>query len=204
MNKMMKAAVFIQPGRIELVDKPIPDVGPNDALVRITTTTLCGTDVHILKGEYPVAPGLTVGHEPVGIIGEEQGPADGGAIQLHLGKAPVLEPLDQQQIQGARIEAGQQRLEGGLPLRGLPDQGVAPVGGRHHLGGARLAQAVAVLAGLVHVKGVMGVLEHPEAQTARHQARDEALQQGGLAGAAPGDEAEQGQGAHGRSEEHTS
>ncbi|AWQ83821.1 zinc-binding dehydrogenase family protein [Pseudomonas aeruginosa] len=64
----MKAAVFIQPGRIELVDKPIPDVGPNDALVRITTTTLCGTDVHILKGEYPVAPGLTVGHEPVGII----------------------------------------------------------------------------------------------------------------------------------------
>ncbi len=60
MSKMMKAAVFIQPGRIELVDKPIPDVGPNDALVRITTTTLCGTDVHILAGEYPVAPGLTV------------------------------------------------------------------------------------------------------------------------------------------------
>ena len=65
---MMKAAVFIEPGRIELVDKPIPPVGPNDALVRITTTTICGTDVHILKGEYPVARGLTVGHEPVGVI----------------------------------------------------------------------------------------------------------------------------------------
>ncbi|WP_422911020.1 NAD(P)-dependent alcohol dehydrogenase [Pseudomonas sp. MAC6] len=65
---MMKAAVFIEPGRIELVDKPIPSVGPNDALVRITTTTICGTDVHILKGEYPVAKGLTIGHEPVGII----------------------------------------------------------------------------------------------------------------------------------------
>ncbi|WP_349572344.1 NAD(P)-dependent alcohol dehydrogenase [Azotobacter salinestris] len=65
---MMKAAVFVEPGRIELQDKPIPDVGPNDALVRITTTTICGTDVHILKGEYPVAPGLTIGHEPVGII----------------------------------------------------------------------------------------------------------------------------------------
>ena len=64
----MKAAVFVEPGRIELVDKPIPDVGPNDALVRITTTTICGTDVHILKGEYPVAKGLTVGHEPVGVI----------------------------------------------------------------------------------------------------------------------------------------
>ena len=68
MRSMMKAAVFIEPGRIELADKPIPDVGPNDALVRITTTTICGTDVHILKGEYPVAQGLTVGHEPVGVI----------------------------------------------------------------------------------------------------------------------------------------
>ncbi|HYG41698.1 MAG TPA: NAD(P)-dependent alcohol dehydrogenase [Bordetella sp.] len=68
MTAMMKAAIFVQPGRIELADKPIPDVGPNDALLRITTTTLCGTDIHILKGEYPVATGLTVGHEPVGII----------------------------------------------------------------------------------------------------------------------------------------
>ncbi|NMG53777.1 NAD(P)-dependent alcohol dehydrogenase [Aromatoleum aromaticum] len=64
----MKAAVFKAPGRIELVDKPLPQVGPNDALVRITTTTICGTDVHILKGEYPVATGLTIGHEPVGVI----------------------------------------------------------------------------------------------------------------------------------------
>ncbi len=68
MTKKMKAAVFIEPGRIEITDKPIPDVGPNDALIRITTTTICGTDVHILKGEYPVAKGLTVGHEPVGVI----------------------------------------------------------------------------------------------------------------------------------------
>ena len=68
MAARMKAAVFIEPGRIELTDKPVPDVGPNDALVRITLTTICGTDVHILKGEYPVAQGLTVGHEPVGVI----------------------------------------------------------------------------------------------------------------------------------------
>jgi len=65
---MMRAALFVEPGRIALDDKPVPDVGPNDALIRITTTTICGTDVHILKGEYPVAKGLTVGHEPVGII----------------------------------------------------------------------------------------------------------------------------------------
>ncbi|WGM38314.1 zinc-binding dehydrogenase [Caulobacter sp. NIBR1757] len=65
---MMKAAIFAEPGRIVLADKPIPDVGPLDALLRVTTTTICGTDVHILKGEYPVARGLTVGHEPVGVI----------------------------------------------------------------------------------------------------------------------------------------
>ena len=68
MATRMKAAVFVEPGRIELADKPIPDIGPNDALLRITLTTICGTDVHILKGEYPVAQGLTVGHEPVGVI----------------------------------------------------------------------------------------------------------------------------------------
>ena len=66
----MKAAVFVEPGRIVLEEKPIPDVGPGDALVRVTTTTICGTDVHILKGEYPVEPGRIVGHEPVGVIEE--------------------------------------------------------------------------------------------------------------------------------------
>jgi alcohol dehydrogenase len=68
MTATMRAAIFVEPGRIELSDKPIPEVGPLDALVRITLTTICGTDVHILKGEYPVARGLTVGHEPVGVI----------------------------------------------------------------------------------------------------------------------------------------
>lgn len=64
----MKAAVFVEPGRIVLQDKPLPEIGPLDALVRITTTTICGTDIHILKGEYPVRKGLTIGHEPVGVI----------------------------------------------------------------------------------------------------------------------------------------
>jgi len=67
-KRMMKAAVFVKPGSIVLEEKPIPTVGPGDALIRITTTTICGTDIHILKGEYPVKPGLIVGHEPVGVI----------------------------------------------------------------------------------------------------------------------------------------
>ena len=64
----MKAAVFTAPGRIVLDEKPVPAVGSGEALIRITTTTICGTDVHILKGEYAVAPGRIVGHEPVGVI----------------------------------------------------------------------------------------------------------------------------------------
>jgi alcohol dehydrogenase len=64
----MKAAVFVERGRIVLESRPVPDVGPLDALVRISTTTICGTDVHIQRGEYPVRKGLIVGHEPVGVI----------------------------------------------------------------------------------------------------------------------------------------
>ncbi len=77
MATTMKAAVFVEPGRIALDERPIPDVGPLDALMRVTTTTICGTDVHIMKGEYPVKRGLIVGHEPVGII-EKLGSAVSG------------------------------------------------------------------------------------------------------------------------------
>ena len=66
----MKAAVFVEPGRIVLDDKTVPDIGPLDALIKVTTTTICGTDLHILKGEYVVKPGLVIGHEPVGVIHE--------------------------------------------------------------------------------------------------------------------------------------
>jgi threonine dehydrogenase-like Zn-dependent dehydrogenase len=73
MASKMRAAVFQAKGKIGLreVDRPEPGVG--EALVRVTLTTICGTDVHILKGEYPVKEGLTVGHEPVGVV-EALGP----------------------------------------------------------------------------------------------------------------------------------
>jgi len=66
----MRAAVFERPGLISLQERPIPTCGPTDAIVRVTMTTICGTDVHILRGEYPVAPGRIIGHEPVGVIQE--------------------------------------------------------------------------------------------------------------------------------------
>lgn len=64
----MKALVFVEKNTIKLVEKPIPKIGPNDALIKVTTTTICGTDIHIVKGEYPVKPGLTIGHEAVGTL----------------------------------------------------------------------------------------------------------------------------------------
>src|SRR3954449_3554889 len=66
----MKAVVFKGKDQIALeeVSKPTPGVG--EAVIRITATTICGTDVHIVKGEYPVRPGLILGHEPVGVIEE--------------------------------------------------------------------------------------------------------------------------------------
>jgi len=69
----MRAAVFVGKGQIKLQEVPRPEPGPGEALVKITLTTICGTDVHILKGEYPVRTGLVIGHEPVGRV-EAVGP----------------------------------------------------------------------------------------------------------------------------------
>jgi threonine dehydrogenase-like Zn-dependent dehydrogenase len=64
----MKAVVFKGEGKLALEEVPKPVPGPGEAVIKITTTTICGTDVHIVRGEYPVKPGLILGHEPVGVI----------------------------------------------------------------------------------------------------------------------------------------
>jgi len=66
----MKAVIFhgVNDIRVEEVARPRPKAG--EAVIRITATTICGTDVHIVRGEYPVRPGLILGHEPVGVIEE--------------------------------------------------------------------------------------------------------------------------------------
>ena len=66
----MKANVFHGPGHFSLEEKPIPIPGYGEAVIKVRLTTICGTDIHIVKGEYPVKPGLTIGHEAVGIIHE--------------------------------------------------------------------------------------------------------------------------------------
>src|SRR5579872_2449829 len=66
----MKALVFRGTNQIAVEQVPIPKPGPGEAVIRVTLTTICGTDLHILRGEYPVRPGLVIGHEPVGVIEE--------------------------------------------------------------------------------------------------------------------------------------
>jgi len=66
----MRALIFQGPNQIALEQVLIPRPGPGEAVIRVTLTTICGTDLHILKGEYPVKPGLVIGHEPVGVIHE--------------------------------------------------------------------------------------------------------------------------------------
>jgi len=66
----MRANVFHGPNDIRIEEVPRPRAGYGEAVIRITLTTICGTDLHILRGEYPVKPGLIIGHEPVGVIEE--------------------------------------------------------------------------------------------------------------------------------------
>lgn len=72
----MKGLVYRGPGQKALEDVPDPKIEqPTDAVVKVSRTTICGSDLHILKGDVPtVKPGTVLGHEGVGII-EEVGPA---------------------------------------------------------------------------------------------------------------------------------
>ena len=68
MTDNMKAAVFEGKNRIVIEEKPVPYCGSTDAIVKVTLTTICGTDLHIWREEYPVEQGRIVGHEPIGVI----------------------------------------------------------------------------------------------------------------------------------------
>jgi alcohol dehydrogenase len=72
----MKALVYQGPGKKALENRPKPDIAaPTDAIVKISKTTICGTDLHILKGDVPTCePGRILGHEGVGVV-DKIGPA---------------------------------------------------------------------------------------------------------------------------------
>jgi alcohol dehydrogenase len=83
----MQALVFLGPGEKVLQEHPRPEISaPTDAIVRITKTTICGTDLHILKGDVPSCqPGRVLGHEGVGVIEKV-----GAAVTVFKGGDRVL------------------------------------------------------------------------------------------------------------------
>ena len=84
----MKALVYHGPGKRAWEDKPRPTVhDPGDAIVRITTSTICGTDLHILKGDLPaVTDGRILGHEGIGVV-EQVG---AGVSEFHVGDKVIV------------------------------------------------------------------------------------------------------------------
>lgn len=84
----MKALVYEGPGNKSLAERPVPQIAAaTDAIVRITRTTICGTDLHILKGDVPTCtPGRILGHEGVGIV-HDTGP---GVTQFKKGDRVLI------------------------------------------------------------------------------------------------------------------
>jgi alcohol dehydrogenase len=76
----MQAAVFRGVDDLRLESVPMPTAGFGEAIVKVTMTTICGTDVHIVRGEWPVEPGRVLGHEPVGVIHEIGPGVEGYAV----------------------------------------------------------------------------------------------------------------------------
>src|SRR6202167_6084582 len=87
-NTGMKALVYHGPGKRAWEDRPRPAIqAAGDAIVRITTSTICGTDLHILKGDLPsVMNGRILGHEGIGIV--EQ--AGTGVSEFHVGDKVII------------------------------------------------------------------------------------------------------------------
>jgi len=69
-RRPLKATIFHSPNNISVEEIARPHASAGEAVLRITLTTICGTDLHIVRGEYPVKAGLVIGHEPVGVIEE--------------------------------------------------------------------------------------------------------------------------------------
>ena len=116
MEKML-ATVFRGVNDLRMEEVPRPEPGFGEAVIRVALTTICGTDVHIMRGEYPVKPGLIIGHEAVGII-QELGP---GVTGYEIGERVLV---------GAITPCGQCRacLSGHLSQCGR-DNGYEALGG---------------------------------------------------------------------------
>ena len=132
----MRAAVLIEPGRIEMEERPIPTPGPGDVLIRVSSVGVCGSDTHYYRhgrvGSFVVDAPLVLGHEAAGtIVGVGE-----GVNRSRIGQRVSIEP----QRPDPDSEETQKR-----PLQPVPAHAVLrhPAGGwcvlrlRHHRCGVR-------------------------------------------------------------------
>ncbi len=82
----MRATRLFEVGDIRTVDGPQPEPGPGDIVVQVEAAGICGTDRHLFKGEFPMVPGTTLGHEFSGIV------VDAGASDLAVGTRVTCDP----------------------------------------------------------------------------------------------------------------
>lgn len=64
----MKALAFLEKGKVGIVEKPMPELGPNDAVIKTTASLICTSDIHTVRGVIAIPPGRVLGHESVGIV----------------------------------------------------------------------------------------------------------------------------------------
>ena len=113
----MRANVFRAPGKFGIEEVSQPTIGQGDALIRTTLTTVCGTDLHIVRGEYRVDPGRVIGHELVGVV-EALGP---GVTSASVGDRVLV---------GAITPCGQCRAcLSSMGAQCGPEEGIAALGG---------------------------------------------------------------------------
>lgn len=154
----MRALRIPQPNLTEVIDLPIPEPGPGDMLIRVMASGICGTDVHILRGEYlggyPVIPG----HEFAGVV-EAVGE---GVTRYQVGERVAVEPniacgrcvhcLNNRQNFCENWRAVGVTLPGGMAQYTLaPQEAVFPIGEMPFEVGAFVEPLSCVIHGLIHL-----------------------------------------------------
>jgi 2-desacetyl-2-hydroxyethyl bacteriochlorophyllide A dehydrogenase len=108
----MRAVTYQAPGEVRLEEKPEPEIGsPDEAVIRVEASGICGSDLHIYHGRVPIEPGFTIGHEYVGTVlaagAEVSGVAEGdrvlGTFSTACGKCFFCRRGEYQQCDAGRV-----------------------------------------------------------------------------------------------------
>jgi threonine dehydrogenase-like Zn-dependent dehydrogenase len=110
----MKAAAWSDPNTIAFEDRPEPEPGLGQVLVRLAACGVCGTDLHLFKGEFQAAKGITPGHEITGIVEGGEGFAPGTAVAVD----PMLSCLSCENCRGAQSPVCQRSKLMGISAHG--------------------------------------------------------------------------------------